>query len=725
MSAASLVGQTLGGRYQIQSLIGRGGMASVYKAYDPNLRRDVAIKVIHPHLSDNPVFFRRFEEEATAIARLRHPNIVQVYDFSHDGDLYYMVMEFVRGETLQTRLKKLTASSQRLSIREAITFTAEICEAVNYAHKRGMIHRDIKPANIILDEDGSAILMDFGIARMVGASQHTATGTVLGTAMYMSPEQIQGLHIDTRADIYSIGITLFEMLSGKPPFEAESAITLMMMHLNYPIPDLRELKPDIPPELIAITNKALAKNPAERYQSAGEMSATLRVLQEKLRDTSGAGTQPALPLPESPEVTFIEATGQRDKSETFIEPSDSITPVVNQPTFVEAAGQTTGPKARLAVATIPEKTAIFQKYRSGWILMLSLLAILLLGFGGYTAYKVFVLKEDLFSLLSSPIVETLETYPITDEASAEVTSTPSPTSQGKPTSITIIKDTPSPTSTKISADINNPHGKIVFTCQVYQDPERDQICIINVDGTGFRQLTDESSNYYASLAPDGRSVVFVSFRTDHWEIYELVLNSNEIKPITFGQDEWAAPEISPDGRYIVATKNTNDIQGIWLMDRNGDNQHPLVEKTVDCLDPTWSHDGEKVLFACGLTTERQLYTIDIKNNEIKQITNLANLRGRSDWSQDGNEIASYLGTDWHREIVILSNSGTILKYLTQGGNNLAPSYSPDDAWITFMSYKDLYGDNDGCEIYIMLNDGSEVRRLTENNYCDWQPRWGP
>jgi len=176
MSSENFVGKTLGGRYKIQSLIGQGGMASVYKAHDPNLHRAVAIKVIHPHLSNNPEFFRRFEEEATAVAQLRHPNIVQMYDFNHDEDVYYMVMEFVMGETLQTRLKRLNASKRRLSVKEAITFTAEICEAAFYAHQRGMIHRDIKPANIMLDVNGRAILMDFGIARMVDASQHTATG---------------------------------------------------------------------------------------------------------------------------------------------------------------------------------------------------------------------------------------------------------------------------------------------------------------------------------------------------------------------------------------------------------------------------------------------------------------------------------------------------------------------------------------------------------------------
>ncbi|PWB55333.1 MAG: serine/threonine protein kinase, partial [Anaerolineales bacterium] len=199
MGIAHLEGQTLGGRYQVQSLIGQGGMASVYKGTDTNLKRAVAIKVIHPHLSNNPEFFRRFEEEATAVAHLRHPNIVQVYDFSHDGDLYYMVMEYVVGETLQMRLKRLNGARRRMSIGEVVGYTADICDAAEYAHQRGMIHRDIKPANIMLDVNGKAILMDFGIARMVGGAQHTATGAVLGTAMYMSPEAIRGLQTDGRA----------------------------------------------------------------------------------------------------------------------------------------------------------------------------------------------------------------------------------------------------------------------------------------------------------------------------------------------------------------------------------------------------------------------------------------------------------------------------------------------------------------------------------------------
>ena len=282
MSKPSWIGVTLKDRYRIEELLGQGGMSAVYKATDPNLRRVVAIKLIHSHLADNPEFLSRFEEEAAAVAKLRHPNIVQVYDFDHDEQVYYMVLEFVPGETLNARLKRLDQANRQLEIGEALGYLAQVCEAVEYAHRRGMVHRDIKPANIILDVQGQAILMDFGIVKIVGGDKHTATGAVLGTALYMSPEQIRGESAEVRSDIYSLGVTLFEMLSGNPPFQADSVMTVMMMHLSDPVPDLRDLRPGVPAAVVEIIQKAMAKNPAERFQSAAEMAAALRQAQAQL-----------------------------------------------------------------------------------------------------------------------------------------------------------------------------------------------------------------------------------------------------------------------------------------------------------------------------------------------------------------------------------------------------------------------------------------------------------
>jgi len=275
----SWIGKSIGGRYQVDSLLGQGGMSAVYRASDPNLRRMVAIKMIHPHLSENPNFVDRFKEEAAAVARLRHPNIVQVYDFNIDGDTYYMVMECLIGETLQARLKRLNEAQRHMPYPEVIRFCSQLCEAVGYAHNHELIHRDIKPANIMLDLNGQAILMDFGIVKIVGGEYHTATGATVGTAMYMSPEQIRSEKVDERSDIYSLGVTLYEMISGQTPYQADSALTLMMMVLNDPLPDLRDLRQGIPESLLAVVEKALAKDKEDRFQTMAEMAAALQRVQ--------------------------------------------------------------------------------------------------------------------------------------------------------------------------------------------------------------------------------------------------------------------------------------------------------------------------------------------------------------------------------------------------------------------------------------------------------------
>jgi serine/threonine protein kinase len=284
------VGRTIGNRYQIESLLGQGGMSAVYKATDPNLRRLVAIKLIHTHLSDNPNFVRRFKEEAAAVGRLRHPNIVQVHDFDIDDDTYYMVMEYLVGETLQTRLRRLNSANRYIPIKDVIRVCTQMCDAIGYAHKHELIHRDIKPANIMLDLNSDAILMDFGIVKIVGGDYHTATGATIGTAKYMSPEQIRSEKVDERSDIYSLGVTLYEMISGQTPYQADSVMTLAMMVLNDPLPDIRKLRSGIPDNLISVSEKALQKDAADRFQTMEDMAAALEKSESSLSSIASVAT---------------------------------------------------------------------------------------------------------------------------------------------------------------------------------------------------------------------------------------------------------------------------------------------------------------------------------------------------------------------------------------------------------------------------------------------------
>ena len=278
MRQSSWIGRTIGGRYQITELLGQGGMSAVYKASDPNLRRVVAVKLIHSHLSSEPQFVHRFKDEAAAVASLRHPNIVQVYDFNNDDDVYFIVFEFVPGESLQQYQTRVVNAGRVIPLAQTIEQGSNVADALAYAHGKGIIHRDIKPANVMLNAQNQAVLMDFGLVKLTGSTSHTAEGAVMGTARYMSPEQIRGERVDMRTDIYSLGVMLYEMAAGRPPFEADSALSLMMMHINEPVPSLLTIRSDVPASFAQVIEKALVKDREKRYQKAAEFASALRAI---------------------------------------------------------------------------------------------------------------------------------------------------------------------------------------------------------------------------------------------------------------------------------------------------------------------------------------------------------------------------------------------------------------------------------------------------------------
>ncbi|OQY31818.1 MAG: hypothetical protein B6243_08045 [Anaerolineaceae bacterium 4572_5.2] len=270
---AGLEGKTIG-KYRIIERLGRGGMATVYKAYHPSLDRYVAIKMLHGYLAEGENFLERFEQEAQSVATLRHHNIVQVFDFDNDGENYYMVMEFVSGGTLKAKMTHKSGNGGVFSVEESIRIINQIAEALDYAHKKGMIHRDIKPSNVLINEEGEILLTDFGIARILskGGTQLTATGALIGTPAYMPPEQGRGeKEITPASDIYSLGIIFYELLTGHVPFDADTPMAIIHKHIHSPLPIPHDFQPEFPTPLEKVLLKSLAKDPEDRYQSAREM----------------------------------------------------------------------------------------------------------------------------------------------------------------------------------------------------------------------------------------------------------------------------------------------------------------------------------------------------------------------------------------------------------------------------------------------------------------------
>jgi serine/threonine protein kinase len=380
-----LLGQVIG-KYRIEAFLGGGGQAKVYKAYHPALDTYVAIKVLPPYFAAEEGFVERFKQEARVIARLRHPNIVTVYDFGEEQGLTYIVMDYVVGGTLASRLGRPLPLDTTLHIVE------QIGRALDYAHSRGVIHRDIKPSNILMAREDWVLLSDFGIARVMEATVRlTRTGVGVGTPEYMSPEQGQGLPVDGRSDLYSLGILLYEMLTGYVPFKAETPFGTVLKHVTDPLPPPRIHNPNIPEAIEAVIVKALAKQPEERYPSVGEM---LQALHEARLEGETVMPRPLMP-------------------------TETIVPVQRPPTPVPAAPPVARP--RLALPFNPA------------LLLLSVVALVLI-VGG-------------IMLTRGPRPAPEATPTVGELAVIVSTSTPAPT----PTPLPTRTPTKAPTATPIPA----------------------------------------------------------------------------------------------------------------------------------------------------------------------------------------------------------------------------------------------------------------------------------
>jgi eukaryotic-like serine/threonine-protein kinase len=267
----TMIGTLLNGRFRLEEQIGSGGMSTVYRAFDGTLERWVAIKLMHRELSEDSAQLERFRREARAVARLSHPHIVTVIDAGEDDGHPFIVFEFVDGETLKARIRRL----ERLPVGEAVAYAIEIGRALACAHSELLVHRDVKPQNVLIDAEGRAKVTDFGIARSLEAEGLTAPGRVLGTTDYVSPEQALGEPVTQQSDLYSLGICLFEMLTGAVPYKAESQVAVAMKHVREPMPDVQALRPEISAALAAVVERSTTKETRNRYETAEEMVADL------------------------------------------------------------------------------------------------------------------------------------------------------------------------------------------------------------------------------------------------------------------------------------------------------------------------------------------------------------------------------------------------------------------------------------------------------------------
>jgi serine/threonine-protein kinase len=290
-----MVGELLGDRYELEELVGSGGMSSVYRAHDRLLDRKVALKILHEHHGVDEASVERFRREARAVASVSHPNVVTVIDRGEQDGRQFIVFEYVEGENL----KRLVEREGPLPVEQALELVLQIARGLSFAHREGLVHRDVKPQNVLLDGNGTAKVTDFGIARSLDVHHGmTQTGTVLGTSDYIAPEQAQGQSVDEQSDVYSLGVVLYELLTGKVPFSGENFVAVAMRHINEPPPLVRAVRPDVPPRVDAAIERAMAKRPADRFPTMTAFGAELEACLSDLQ--TGTEWTQVIPPPTAP-----------------------------------------------------------------------------------------------------------------------------------------------------------------------------------------------------------------------------------------------------------------------------------------------------------------------------------------------------------------------------------------------------------------------------------------
>jgi len=714
-----MVGRFLG-QYELLELIGKGGMARVYKSFQPELERYVAVKLLHPSVASDEEFLARFRREARAAASLRHPHIVQIFDFGHQGELYYMVMEFIDGPTLREELQRLKASNETLPFSEVRRIVGEIAEALDYAHGKGIVHRDVKPANILFTPEGQTVLSDFGLAFMIESPRQTITGFV-GTPEYMAPEQGQGLAVDSRTDVYSLGVVLYEMLTGQVPFIAETPLGIVMKHISAPLPPPRSVNPNIPESVERVLFKAMSKDPRNRYHQAGELSRALAEAFEAARIEAPTAI-PIIEVAERPEagqkcaqcgaslspgVRFCSECGA-PVGERRPQPDLMATPIIP----IEISEELEKPQARLKCAQCGttlspgmrfcslcgapvgeprppapspstfapppaplEPTVIATERREAEgsklslmiaILSAALLAVIILavivivaaiGGGGPSTGK---------SSIAGQVGTTV----------SRASDTPSPQvipTEAQPTATVAVISTPTTAPTAL-ATASPPPARVTPTPML--TPTRPVPAATPTTRPVLKPTRPPTITSYQN------KIVFKSDREGREALYVMNPDGSDQRKLddeSMYHSALALENISPDGRWRLEVREIEGNVDIWMVDMAGTPpDYRLTSNDRIDQEPVWSpRDLNRIAFVSDRSGNTDIWTQNVHLPlEERQLTDNPDYDKHPSWSPDGTQIVYWA--------------------VHQG--------SPRQIWV-------------------MNADGSNKRNISNNPYNDWDPIW--
>jgi serine/threonine protein kinase/Tol biopolymer transport system component len=666
------------GQYQLHEQIGSGGMATVYRAFQPRMERYVAIKVMSADLVGNDTAVKRFVQEAKLVANLEHPHILPVYDFGNHEDGLYIVMRLLETGSLTDHLDR----NEGISIAEAIGITRQVAGALDYAHAQGVIHRDIKPSNILLDSGGQIYLTDFGIAKVLESTQNlTKTGGTLGTPAYMSPEQVQGHAIGPQTDVYSLGIVLYEMVTGQVPFEGDTPYAAAFLHVTEAPTPPRELNPDIPLKLELVILKALEKSPQKRYATCAAFMAELNKV-----DLSELEPEETVPRP---------APAPAPKKAAPVIQSPPPTP---PPTPPEAPVSGEAP----ALNTIRKPGGLLKWLLPAGAVLVVCGALSLAGFFGLPV---------LFSGLGgtqTPTETPLIFIDLPPDGSVEATELALTAEAG-------------PTETPAGID----HAAMLAESQIAFTAQRDgnrEIYLLDLASGELTNLTQNSSeDAHPSWSPDGARIAFQSNRDGDYEIYIMDADGSNVQQVTFSPSADHYPAWSPDGEWLAFQSSRAGHFDIYIIRPDGSDEQRITTDGANDEYPSWSPDSASLALSSTRTGDGDIYTVEIATGVTRQITSFPNTELLPAWSPDGTRIAYQVDPDDNWEIFVYAfDSGANVKVTTHPFDDWAPEWSPDSRSLVYYSY---IGGNH--EIVILELDTLSVEIVTQNGAHDTFPAWRP
>ncbi|GAB4474398.1 MAG: hypothetical protein Kow00124_14350 [Anaerolineae bacterium] len=684
--ADELIGQKLG-QYEIRMLLGRGGMSSVYLAYQPSMDRTVAIKILPREFLHDTTFLTRFQQEARVIARLEHLHILPVYDVGEDQGIPYIVSRYLPGGTLADLINHGIPDLQR-----TVRLIGQVADALDYAHERGIIHRDLKPSNVLLDSTGNAYLSDFGIARMAQQQAGLTGSRIVGTPPYVAPEMVRkNQQVTHSADIYALGIITYEMLTGMPPYVDEDPMKVLMAHVLEPVPNARSVDPNIGQAVNSVLMRCLAKRPEDRYRTAGAFARALQEATELESET--------IPAP---------AEGPPPGWETIPAPARRAEPALPAPPAPAP------PVERHAPQPAPRLKAPNRERRIGcW---LPAVVLLLMGLG--VALTTFALTGgDLTSLLAQG-----------DGAPPPGGGLPATSPPG---------DNPGETPQPGAGDSPLPApaggGRLVFASSRDGDYE---IYLIDLDGTGLRQLTDNNvGDFDADWSPDGTQIVFASYADgdagdNDPEIKVMNSDGSEVRQLTQNAAKDADPAWSPDGIWIAFASDRDGDFDLYLMRPDGSDVRQLTFNDRDDLSPAWSPDSRLLAYYAQSDNNEaasELYVLDVFGDAPpRRLTDNVWFDKWPSWSPDGTQIVFTSGQgleNGRRAVFVYSMLTGEVTRLTEGAfADDDPVWSPDGGAIAFDSNRD--GDS-FFDLYVYDIASGETRQLTFELANDVAPAWQP